>query len=55
MIDAVRLAGVLPYLGGIEFARDIVREMDVDRAIRADASLARFVEALRDVFRAWWP
>lgn len=48
LIDAIYAAGVTPSLGGIEFAEDIVREMDLDRAAQADRSFQRFIENLRN-------
>ena len=42
-----------PALGGIEFAEDIVNQMDIDRAMRADRSLSRFVEEIRQTLRQW--
>ena len=51
--EAVRATGVTPRLGGIEYALDIVRHMDMDRAAGADPSLRRFVDQLRGVFRQW--
>ena len=53
LIDAIRDAGVTPILGGLEYAEDIVREMDIDRAAHADRSLSRFVSDLRAKFREW--
>ena len=53
LIRAVMDAGVQPNLGGIEFARDIMREMDLPRAARTDPSLGRFVEHLSKVFASW--
>lgn len=47
LIEAVRDAGVTPILGGLEYAEDIVRKMDIDRAARADKSFARFATDLR--------
>jgi hypothetical protein len=44
---AVMNAGIVPSLGGIEFAEDIVQAMDLDRAARADASLKRFRDDLQ--------
>lgn len=51
--EEIRAAGVAPSLGGMEFAEDIVRKIDIARAARADRSFARFVDALAAVFRAW--
>lgn len=53
LFEAVRSAGVVPMLGGIQFAEDIVREMDLDGAARADPSFRRFVEEVRRAFRQW--
>lgn len=53
LTDAIHQAGVMPILGGIEYATDIVRHMDLDRAARADASLQRFLDHLRDIFHGW--
>jgi hypothetical protein len=52
---AVRGAGVEPLLGGVEFAEDIIRAMDPDRAHRADASFGHLLSDLRAVFRQWKP
>ena len=51
--EAIRVAGVTPRLGGIEFAKDIVQLMDIEAAARADPSLRHFVDALRGHFRQW--
>lgn len=53
LVQAILSAGVTPSLGGIEFAEDIVNEMDIDRAVRSDRSFARFVEKLRAAFQGW--
>ena len=53
LIQAIHAAGTIPTLGGIEFAEDIVQHMDVERAVRADRSLERFVGELRSAFRRW--
>ena len=53
LIQAIHAAGITPTLGGIEFAEDIVQHMDVERAVRADRSLERFVDELRSAFRRW--
>ena len=53
LLQAIRDAGVNPSLGGIEFAGEIVREMDIDRVMRADQSFARLVHDVRDTFRIW--
>lgn len=53
LIHAVMGAGVRPNLGGIEFADDIMRAMDLSRAARLDASFGRFVGDLSRIFRSW--
>lgn len=47
LVEAIRGTGVTPSVGGIEYAEDIVRKMDFDRAMQADRSFARFVDGLR--------
>ncbi len=51
LIAAIHAAGRTPLLGGIEYAEDIIRNMDIDRAASADASLRSFVDDLRHTFR----
>ena len=53
LITAIRDAGRTTYLGGIEYAEDIVRHMDIDRAARTDSALRSFIESLRTTFRGW--
>lgn len=53
LIEEIHAAGSIPLIGGIEYAEDIVQHMDIDRAAQADASLQRFVEELRTIFRRW--
>ena len=53
LIDAVYAAGITPSIGGIEFAEDIVQQMDIARAMQADRSLQRFVGQIRQTFREW--
>ncbi len=53
LIDAIRESGVTPSFGGIEYAEDIVKEMDLDQAARNDASLKRLLEDLNAVFQEW--
>lgn len=49
--EAVRATGVVPQLGGIEFAEDIVKQMDIERVAWMDPSFRRFVDELCRVFR----
>lgn len=53
LIKEIFAAGITPSLGGIEFAQDLVKQMDIDRAAKADKSLDHFVNELRRVFRGW--
>ena len=53
LFEAVRSAGIVPMFGGIQFAEDIVQQMDIDGAARADPSFRRFVDEVRRVFRQW--
>lgn len=55
LIEAIDDAGTVPRLGGIEYAEDIVREMNIDRATRMDRSLERFVAKLRNTFHGTRP
>ena len=50
LIRAVQGAGVEPLLGGIEYAEDLVEQMDLERAAGADDALGGFIEALQDKF-----
>ena len=51
LIEEIRAAGGTPFLGGIEYAEDILCHTDIDRAARADDALQRFVEDLRSALR----
>ena len=51
--QAVLAAGLEPLIGGIEFAAEIVREMDLTEAARHDRSLERFLDDLDDRLKAW--
>lgn len=53
LIDAIRKGGITPSLGGIEFAEDIVKEMDLNRIARNDDSLGRLLGDLGAVFQEW--
>jgi hypothetical protein len=50
LIKAVRDAGVEPLLGGIEYAEDLAKHIDLKRAAGADPALRRFISALRMKF-----
>ena len=53
LVHAIFDAGITPNLGGMEFAEDIVQQMDIERAELADDSFGRFVGSLRATFRGW--
>ncbi len=53
LIDAVRKAGLVPLLGGLEHTEDIVEAMDLTRVGISDASLGRALGDLRAVFNGW--
>ena len=53
LIEAIRATGITPSLGGIEYAEEIVKKMNINRAAQADRSFNRFVSNLRTTFRGW--
>lgn len=53
LAQAIRDAGIVPAIGGVEFAEDLVKQMDIERAMGTDSSLRRFVEDVRSSFRQW--
>lgn len=57
LIQAIQSAettpGTTPNLGGIEFAEDIARKMNIQRAKHADSSFQRFVDAINHKFKRW--
>lgn len=55
LIKQIFAAGIRPSLGGIEFAQDLVNQMNIDRAANADKSLSRFITEMRRKFRGWQP
>ena len=46
LASTVEEAGYTPLLGGIEFARELVEAMDLQRASAADRSLHAFIDAM---------
>lgn len=53
LIEAVVEAGETPLLGGLEYAEDIVKAMDLSRMLTADDSIGRLIQDLRQVFKRW--
>jgi hypothetical protein len=48
LMEEIKAGGIMPSLGGIEFADEIVGRMDMNRACQADRSLKRFWDALQE-------
>ncbi len=53
LLKAMRNAGVIPPLGGVEYAEDIVNAMDLQRMEKANASFGKFLKDLQNKFREW--
>jgi hypothetical protein len=53
LIQAITDAGVKPFLGGIEYAADLVNAMDLTRLERLDVSLGHLLKDLRSCFNEW--
>jgi hypothetical protein len=52
LIDSVRSAGAVPLLGGLEYAEDIVRKMDLNTTSH-DGDFNDFVQELHSRARLW--
>lgn len=50
LTQAIREAGVEPLLGGIAYAEDLAKVVDLRRAAETDPAFGRFVSALRTKF-----
>jgi hypothetical protein len=48
LLQAMQTAGIVPPLGGMEYAGDIVEHLDLDRAGSLDDSLGQTVAAIRN-------
>lgn len=53
LINAVIEAGKTPTLGGIEFAEEIVKHMNIQKAMDVDKSFKKFVEDVNNIFKQW--
>ena len=51
LTKAIHATGTVPRLGGIEYAENIVQELDIERVAQLDRSFRRFITALRNCFR----
>ena len=55
LIAAINSTGVVPLLGGAEYAADIVAQMNLYDAGKNDASLGRFLDDMRNALRSLSP
>jgi len=53
LLKAVVNAGIRPPLGGIEYAEEIVNQMDLEYLRQSDQSLGRLIDDLRNRFTEW--
>ena len=53
LLNAIREAEKTPVLGGIEFAEEIVKYMNIEKAMNADKSFKRFAKDVKDIFKQW--
>lgn len=53
LYEAVAATGITPLLGGIEYAQDIVNNMNIQRAMNADVSFKKFTTDLNRKFSEW--
>ena len=53
LLQAIRDAGVVPLLGGIERIADLVNAMDLQHMEQRDRSFRRFFSALQQRFEIW--
>ncbi|HDL84901.1 MAG TPA: hypothetical protein ENH11_00960 [Candidatus Acetothermia bacterium] len=51
--EAVTNAGVTPQLGGLEYAEDLVRTMDMDKVAQLDTSFRKSVSGIRSFLMKW--
>ncbi len=53
LIQAVRDADVIPLIGGLEYAQDIVNAMNLQNIALKDAACGHFLQELRTQFELW--
>ena len=53
LLQAIRDAGVVPLLGGIEYMADFVNAMNLQHMEQRDRSFRRFFRALQQRFEIW--
>lgn len=51
--EAVRQAGIKPFLGGVEYTERIVNAMNLEYLEQLGDSLSRFLKELRQKFQEW--
>ena len=53
LITAVRDSGIVPLIGGLEYAEELVNAMDLERLENTGDSLSKLLKELRQTFQAW--
>jgi hypothetical protein len=53
LLEAMQNAGVLPPLGGVEYAEEIINAMDLQRMENVNASFGKFLKDLQNKFKEW--
>lgn len=53
LLEAMQNAGIVPPLGGMEYAKDIVDAMDMQRMEWANESFGKFLKELKQIFKEW--
>ena len=53
LIEAVRKAGIIPLLSGMEHAEDIVNTMNLQKIAQIDAAFGDLLQNLRTQFELW--
>jgi len=53
LYEAVAATDITPLLGGIEYAQDIINNMNIQRAMNADVSFKKFITDLTRKFSEW--
>lgn len=53
LLDEIRASGVEPALGGQEYAKDIVDQMNLPQVENNEPSLGRFLKELKGLFNGW--
>lgn len=51
--EAVMKSHIYPALGGIEYAEDIVDQIDIDKIARSDKAFGHFVRGVRNLLKSW--